>query len=79
MRASAMPSSRKALRNCSFSNSLMPEKSICAIAGRSWTYTTRTSFSTSSRTSVKNPVAYRARKACCALSSFMVSPTLTGR
>src|SRR5213075_1452211 len=48
---SAMPISRSTLRTVSGSNSFMPEKSICAIAGRSSTKTTRTSLSTSSRTS----------------------------
>ncbi len=57
----------------------MPEKSICAIAGRSRTNTTSTSFSTSRRTSWKKPVAYSARSAARAFSPFMVSPTLTGR
>jgi hypothetical protein len=35
----------------------MPEKSICAIAGRSRTNTTSTSPSASRRTSEKKPVA----------------------
>ena len=42
----------------------MPEKSICAIAGRSWTTTTSTSPSRSRLTSRKNPVANSARIAC---------------
>ncbi len=57
MRPSAMPSSRSAFFTLSGSNSFMPTKSICAIAGRSCTNTTSTSLSTSRRTSWKKPVA----------------------
>jgi hypothetical protein len=63
----------------SVSNSFTPSRSIWAMDGRSSTTISSTSFSTSSRTSRKKPVANRARSACCAFSSFMVSPTLTGR
>jgi hypothetical protein len=57
MRPSARPFSRSTLRTASGSNSFIPEKSIWATAGRSWTNTTSTSFSCSRRTSEKNPVA----------------------
>ena len=74
-----MPFSRSALRTLSAGNSFMPTKSICAIAGRSATETTTTLPSTSTRTSVKSPVAKSARIASAARSSVIVSPTLIGR
>ena len=79
MRPSASPSSRSTRLSVSLSNSRTPEKSTCAIAGRSSTSTTSTPLSTSRRTSRKNPVANSARSAACAFSSVIVSPTLTGR
>ena len=79
MRASAKPTSASDLSTLADSNSRIPLKEIAAIAGRSSTMTTTTSFSTSIRTSRKKPVPYSARTACVACSSVKRSPTLTGR
>ena len=79
IRPSAMPISLSALTITSFSNSFIPTKSICAMAGRSCTTTTMTPPSTSIRTSLKKPVAKSALIDAAAFSSVSVSPTLTGR
>ena len=59
MRPSARPTCFRPSFSCSLANSLMPTKSIWEIAGRSCTMTISTSLSTSSRTSLKKPVAYK--------------------
>jgi len=79
MRPSARPTSRRDFTTWSLSNSLTPASSTAATAGRSSTTTTSTSPSTSSFTSLKSPLAYRARIACEPRSGSKRSPTRTGR
>ncbi len=79
IRDSARPTCFKAFFRSSLLISTAPMMSIWEIAGRSSTMTISTSFSTSNRTSLKKPVAYNDLMAAAAFSSFMMSPTFTGR
>ncbi len=79
IRPSAKPICLRPSNILSLGNDLLPLKDMDAIAERSCTSTTRMPLSASIRTSLKNPVAYKDLMACVAFSSFMVSPTRTGK
>ena len=78
-RPSLKPTSLRALRRTSLSNSLMPSNSNSAINGRSSTTKTTTSAETSMRTSLNKPKPNNERILAVPTSSVYKSPTRTGK